>query len=392
MAYGCQETDAIVKKEAFWQYLDEEVIFATNSGSGLIFQFDGNLWAGDKIVPNDPRQQNINGKLFAQFLDRNSHLTVVNGLQLCEGLITRRRFREGKLEESVLDFFVVCNLVLPHVTRMVIDEENKYVLTNYKQVKRGGKAANSDHATEYMDLNLKVITEKPKRREIWNFKNKEAQKKFRTLTTETKEFSRCFDNNLSVLEQINEWRTVFNLNVSNAFRKVRVTRKRHQKPIPPVISNLINQRNKLSTSNTDGNNIEALDEEISNLEAEENHKIIMEHFQMLSEDPEHVNIQEVWKTMGKLWPKVGVTLPAAKRNHDGKLVSEPTELKKLLAKEYKERLRTRPVRPDLEQLENRKTIIFEMKMKLAESKSSTLWTWRKHLETSKTTNPEIMRV
>ena len=192
-----------------------------------------------------------------------------------------------------------------------------------------------------------------------DFKNKEAQKKFRTLTTETKEFSRCFDNNLSVLEQINEWRTVFNLNVSNAFRKVRVTRKRHQKPITPVISNLINQRNKLSTSNTDGNNIEALDEEISNLEAEENHKIIMEHFQMLSEDPEHVNIQEVWKTMGKLWPKVGVTLPAAKRNHDGKLVSEPTELKKLLAKEYKERLRTRPVRPDLEQLENRKTIIFE---------------------------------
>ena len=206
-------------------------------------------------------------------------------LQLCEGLITRRSFREGKLEESVLDFFVVCNLVLPHVTRMVIDEENKYVLTNYKQVKRGGKAANSDHATEYMDLNLKVITEKPKRREIWNFKNKEAQKIFRTLTTETEEFSRCFDNNLSVLEQINEWRTVFNLNVSKAFRKVRVTRKRHQKPIPPVISNLINQRNKLSTSNTDGNNIEALDEEISNLEAEENHKIIMEHFQMLNEDP-----------------------------------------------------------------------------------------------------------
>ena len=69
VAYGCQETDSIVKKEAFWQYLDEEVIFATNSGSGLIFQFDGNLWAGDKIVPNDPRQQNRNGKLFAQFLD-----------------------------------------------------------------------------------------------------------------------------------------------------------------------------------------------------------------------------------------------------------------------------------------------------------------------------------
>ena len=62
VASGCQETDAIERKDAFWKYLDEEVTMATNSGSGLIFQFDGNLWAGNEIVPNDPRQQNRNGK------------------------------------------------------------------------------------------------------------------------------------------------------------------------------------------------------------------------------------------------------------------------------------------------------------------------------------------
>ena len=71
------------------------------------------------------------------------------------------------------------------------------------QVKRGGKAANSDHSTQFMDVNLRVRTENPKRREIWNFRNKEAQKKFKILTTETKHFSECFENNLSVLEQIN---------------------------------------------------------------------------------------------------------------------------------------------------------------------------------------------
>ena len=41
--------------------------------------------------------------------------------------------------------------------------------------------------------------------------------------------------------------------------------------------------------------------------------------------------------MGKLWPKVGPTLLAAKKNHAGRIVSEQTELKTLLAKEYKER-------------------------------------------------------
>ena len=134
VAYGCQDNDAVDKKDAFWSYLDEEVIKASNAGAGLVIQFDGNIWTGGEIIPNDPRTQNKNGKLFQKFLERNPHLTVVNALDLYEGLITRRRFRNGKLEESVLDFFVVCHLVLPHIRRMVIEEERKYILTNYEEV------------------------------------------------------------------------------------------------------------------------------------------------------------------------------------------------------------------------------------------------------------------
>ena len=220
VAYGCQESDASEKKDAFWKYLDEDVMEAKHSGEGFVLQFDGNLWAGNGIVPNDPRPQNRNGKLFEQFLSRHPHLSVVNSLDLCEGLITRSRLRDGKLEESVLDFFVVCNLILPHITRMVIDEQKKYVLTNYGQVQRGGKATNSDHATEYIDIDLKVIVEKPKRNEIWNFKSKEGQEKFKTLTSETNDLSNCFKNNLPVQKQIENWRTVFQSNVSNAFQKI----------------------------------------------------------------------------------------------------------------------------------------------------------------------------
>jgi hypothetical protein len=221
VAYGCQENDLNDKKEAFWKYMDEEVTEATDSESGLVIQLDGNLWAGDGIIPNDPRPQNRNGKLFQQFLERNPHLSVVNSLSLCEGLITRSRFREGKLEESVLDFFVVCNLVLPHVTRMVIDEEKRFILTNYEQAKKGGKASNTDHATEYLDLRLKVITEKPKRVEVWNFKNKEAQHNFKVETSETKEFSSCFDNDLPVLKQIECWKKVFESHCKKSFKKIR---------------------------------------------------------------------------------------------------------------------------------------------------------------------------
>ena len=51
VAYGCQENDNIVRKEAFWNYLDEDVFQADISGSGFILQFDGNFWAGKEIIP-----------------------------------------------------------------------------------------------------------------------------------------------------------------------------------------------------------------------------------------------------------------------------------------------------------------------------------------------------
>ena len=70
---------------------------AKMTGSGFILHFDGNLWAGSQIIPGDPRPQNKNGKLFQEFLERNPHLSVVNALPQCEGLITRSRMKNGVL-------------------------------------------------------------------------------------------------------------------------------------------------------------------------------------------------------------------------------------------------------------------------------------------------------
>ena len=91
IAYGCQENDLVERKEAFWNYLDDDVLEADNSEAGFILQFDGNLWAGEDVILGDPRPQNRNGKLFQEFLNRHPHLTVVNTLPQCKGLITRSR-------------------------------------------------------------------------------------------------------------------------------------------------------------------------------------------------------------------------------------------------------------------------------------------------------------
>ena len=55
------------------------------------------------------------------------------------------------------------------------------------------------------------------------------------------------------------------------------------------------------------------------------------------------------------------------------------EIKKMLAKEYKDRLRLRPFRPDMKHLKKRKRKIFKLKMKLANSRKSPEWTMD-HLE------------
>ena len=373
VAYGFQESDSNENKEAFWQYLDEEVEEAKKAKAGLVIQMDGNLWAGRNIIPNDPKPQNKNGKLLEQFLIRNSNLTVVNSMELCEGLITRRRIKAGKLEESVLDFFLVCNTVLPHITKMVVDEEEKYILTNYRQVKYGGKATNSDHFTQYLDLDLKIITEKPNRREIWNLKNKEAQKAFKYLTTNTKDFTSCFEDEISLNQQIENWRKSLKYHITKSFKKIRINNKKG-KPLPPEISKLINKRNMLSKQGVEKDIIVQLDETIAKLESKMHYDLIRENFEKFKDDPEKVNIQEIWKTMSKLWPKCGINVPTAKINHVGKMVSAPSELKALLAKEYRERLRKRPLRPDLKDIENRKQKLFEMKLSLAESKQSSDWT------------------
>ena len=71
-----------------------------------------------------------------------------------------------------------------------------------------------------MDLAIEIITEKPKRTEIWNFKNKKNQETFKKLTSETNEFSFCFQNELPVLEQFENWRNTLNKYLRKASKKV----------------------------------------------------------------------------------------------------------------------------------------------------------------------------
>ena len=123
-------------------------------------------------------------------------MTVVNSLDICEGLITRVRNKNGKFEQSVIDFFVVCRKVLPYVKKMIIDEKKEFILTNYERVRLDGKSIDTDHFTQYIDLDIVIENPKPERAEILDFKKEQNQERFKEITSKTTKFTRCFENML----------------------------------------------------------------------------------------------------------------------------------------------------------------------------------------------------
>ena len=63
----------------------------------------------------------------------------------------------GRSEKSKIDFFVVCQCVLPFVKCIEIDTDKNHMLTNYIHTIGEGKTVNSDHLPLKMNINLQAF-------------------------------------------------------------------------------------------------------------------------------------------------------------------------------------------------------------------------------------------
>ena len=170
---------------------------------------------------------------------------------------------------------------------MMIDEKKKFILTNYKQYAKTSKAVDSDHMTEFMDLDIDIEPVKQERVEMFNFKEEASKNVFKKLTTETKEFTECFNNKIPLLEQIENWTKLLNKFCYKSFKKVRI-RKKNLKPIKATLKNLINTRNILMKHPDNPRNkliINDLTKRIYEIEAEENRNQILKDLKDFSANP-----------------------------------------------------------------------------------------------------------
>lgn len=188
-AYGPQLGDKLERKQKFWDFIRREAQDAFDPGSGFILQMDSNSPLGKNIIKDDPNPQNLNGKLFCEFLERMPHLNLINTLPICEGLISRMRNTVQGMEKSILDVFVTCDKILPYIAKMTIDEKRKHTLSNFNPLKPGVKITESDHNVEILEVSLQFSSVKAEIIEIFQFKNRNSQLEFKNLTTNTTDFS-----------------------------------------------------------------------------------------------------------------------------------------------------------------------------------------------------------
>ena len=231
------------KKDDFWEFLENEVNSAEFVEDGLIIQMDGNLHAGPNLIKNDPNRQNQNGKLFMEFLDRNKQLTVVNCLEVCEGVITRSRIVENKTEEAILDFCVVNAKVLPFVKKMLVDENKDFSLINLAQINKNKNFIESDHNALVIEMEINEHQEKPKREEIFNFRSKVGQEAFKKETEVNEGLLNCFRNNQPFEVQIKNWKQCFDDILKKCFKKIRIAPKKTK----TKTEELLKERVKLKT-------------------------------------------------------------------------------------------------------------------------------------------------
>ena len=126
--YGPQESWSPDQREPFFQALEEEVIKADLAGKSSIIEADFNSKLGKEHIPNDPHEQDKNGKLLADIIGRQK-LCVANGLVVCEGTITRKRTTTLRTEQSAISFVLVSEDLIDKIEAVKIDEKREQVLT-----------------------------------------------------------------------------------------------------------------------------------------------------------------------------------------------------------------------------------------------------------------------
>ena len=369
--YGPQENEPHGEKMKFFTCFEIAIQSALFNGNLICSELDANSKIGLENILSDPNNISANGHILMEIVNRNG-LIVVNSTSKCFGTITRRIKTKISEEKSVIDYYIVCPKFFELISSMEIDENRKYVLTKYSS-RMGVKCTiESDHNPLICTLNVKWDKRiKTQRQEIFKLKHEEGLRVFKEITSNCPKLIELSLKSSNFQNDANQWLKKLNVIMHQSFKKIIITGK--GKASNPELDSLMRAKQMLRTklgeiSGLNQNsekeitqNIQLIENEISKICSEQNCKIVKQHFAELSSNDGQVSRLNMWKLKRKLCPRT-IEPPMAKKDANGKLVSNPAKLKQLYADTYEHRLRHRTIRPEYKQLENLKNFLFEINL------------------------------
>ena len=133
--------------------------------------------------------------------------------------------------------------MLPFITKLFIDEDREYSLSNFAQLKANRRVIESDHNPLVLDLSIEFSKKKPQRVEMFNLKNKACQEAFKSETENNNELIDVFNSELPFESQSRNWFKIFNSILYKCFRKGRITNSK--KKTNTITDDLLFERIKL---------------------------------------------------------------------------------------------------------------------------------------------------
>ena len=354
--YGPQEDDNNQRILGFWQEMEAEIMKAKDNDCLVVVEMDANAKAGNKVIKNDPNPMSGNGRIMIDMIERQN-LFIANAEDICEGVITRERMADNRIEKSVIDYILVCERMKKFLVAIKIDEDRRLVLHRIIKNRNGTKVINSDHNILHCKFSI-TFTRKPSRitNEFFNFKCEEGVKKFVEETSNNTDLSKCFLND-DFENSSSKFFKKLNNKFHKCFKKVRI-----RNGIPLTAANKIIQEKLkkrielndiLKNSTCTGKvkeatiiEIEKLESELAKELADKNANFVKDILENIEDEEGRVNHTGFWKIKQRLLPN-NPDPPMAKKDSNGNLITAPSALKQLYLDTYQERLRQREMKEGL---------------------------------------------
>ena len=138
---------------------------------------------------------------------------------------------------------------------------------------------------------------------------------------------------------------------------------------------LFEKRNLLRRKDDDisAKELQKVEEELADLCAKDNVSKIKDEISDFTCTDTGVHPGKLWRLRKKLFPSYREP-PTAMKDEAGKVVTSIDEIEQLSITTYENRLKNRPMLPELEYMKNEKEFLCELKIKAAKTNKTALWT------------------